>query len=127
MQDSGGVMTTESPDAGLIIDFAQLAIVDCPCGTTRRALVDRPESPVSIHRTDIAIDAKTHYHKKQTEVYYILECNSDAAMELNGQLRPIRPGMSVYIPPGVRHRAVGEMKVLVISVPRFNPADEWFD
>ena len=47
--------------------------------------------------------------------------------ELDGDLIPVHPGMSVLIRPGCRHRAVGRMTVLVISMPKFDPADEWFD
>lgn len=110
-----------------MVDFDAIELADCPCGVTRRALTDLSQSPLSIHRTDISLDARTHYHKFQTEVYYILECTDDAQIELDGQFHELRPGMAVYIPPGTRHRAVGQMKVLVISTPRFDPADEWFD
>jgi hypothetical protein len=48
-------------------------------------------------------------------------------MQLDDQLVPLAPGQAVLIPPGVRHRAIGRMKVLVIVFPKFDPADEWFD
>jgi hypothetical protein len=31
------------------------------------------------------------------------------------------------IKPGCRHRAVGDLRILNIPVPAFDPADEWFD
>jgi hypothetical protein len=31
------------------------------------------------------------------------------------------------IPPGVRHRALGRMRVLIVVLPKFDPEDEWFD
>jgi hypothetical protein len=40
---------------------------------------------------------------------------------------PLAPGRLVLIRPGVRHRAIGPMKVLVVVHPKFDPADEWFD
>ncbi|MFO0845247.1 MAG: hypothetical protein U0797_23170 [Gemmataceae bacterium] len=40
---------------------------------------------------------------------------------------PVRPGSAVMIPPGVRHRAVGRMKILNVVAPPFDPADEWFE
>ena len=52
---------------------------------------------------------------------------ADAAMELDGERIPVRPGMCVLIRPGTRHRAVGRMKVLIIALPKFDPHDEWFD
>lgn len=110
-----------------IVDFAELAPVDCPCGTARRAFADAAEFPCTIHRTDISADARVHYHKRLTEVYYILQCDADAEIELDGQRVPIAEGMCVMIRPLVRHRAIGRMQVLVIVYPKFDPADEWFD
>jgi mannose-6-phosphate isomerase-like protein (cupin superfamily) len=83
--------------------------------------------PASVHRTEISTDAKLHYHKRLTEVYYVLECEPDARLELDGALVPVRSGSCVLIRPGVRHRAVGRMNVLIFVVPRFDPQDEWFD
>ena len=67
------------------------------------------------------------YHKQLTETYYVLECGADARMQLDDEIIPVKPGMCVMIPPGVRHRAIGEMKVLIVVLPKFDPADEWFD
>jgi mannose-6-phosphate isomerase-like protein (cupin superfamily) len=108
-----------------VADFDAIAPVPCPCGAARRAFLDVPGSPLSLHRTDISLDARPHFHKRLTEVYYVLECDAGAALELDGERVPVRPGMAVLIPPRVRHRAVGRMKVLVIASPRFDPADEW--
>jgi len=57
----------------------------------------------------------------------VLECGPEAEMELDGERVPLVPGRAVRIPPGVRHRAIGEMKVLVIVSPKFDASDEWFD
>jgi mannose-6-phosphate isomerase-like protein (cupin superfamily) len=110
-----------------IVDFALLAGVPCPCGTARRAFADVADFPATVHQTEISTDAVAHYHRRLTEVYYILECGADAQMQLDDQLVPLAPGQAVLIPPGVRHRAIGRMKVLVIVFPKFDPADEWFD
>jgi len=110
-----------------VVDFAQLPGVACPCGTARRAFADVPAFPGTVHVTDISADARTHYHRRLTETYYILECGGGAAMALDGERVPVRPGVCVLILPGVRHRAVGPMKVLIVVFPKFDPADEWFD
>jgi mannose-6-phosphate isomerase-like protein (cupin superfamily) len=110
-----------------LADLTQIAPVPCPCGQARRAFTDVADFPATVHRTDISADAKLHYHREHTETYYFLECAADAQMELDGDLIPVHPGMSVLIRPGCRHRAVGRMTVLVISMPKFDPADEWFD
>ncbi|HWL09080.1 MAG TPA: cupin domain-containing protein [Planctomicrobium sp.] len=110
-----------------IVDFQEIPGVPCPCGTARRAFVDRADYPATIHQTIITEQAETHYHKVQTEVYYILECEPDAKMELNGTLFPIRSGQCILIPPETRHRGVGKMTILNIVLPKFDPADEHFD
>lgn len=110
-----------------VADFGLIPGVPCPCGTARRAFAEVPEAPGTIHLTEITSDAKTHYHKTLTETYYFLECGPEAQMILDDETIDVHPGMCVVIPPGVRHRAVGEMKILNIVFPKFDPADEWFD
>lgn len=122
-------MANAEVDVGkcVVADFREIQPTRCPCGQARRAFADVPGAPMTVHQVEISIDAKTHYHKKQTEVYYFLECDDDAEMEIDGQRIPVRQGMSVYIPPGTRHRAVGKMKILNLVIPKFDPEDEWFD
>jgi mannose-6-phosphate isomerase-like protein (cupin superfamily) len=110
-----------------VADFATIPGVPCPCGIARRAFADVTAFPGTIHVTEIATDATLHYHRRLTETYYILECGDDARMQLDDDLIPLRPGVCVLIPPGVRHRAVGRMKVLIVVLPKFDPEDEWVD
>lgn len=110
-----------------VLDLTTLPGVACPCGTARRGFADRDDFPGTIHLTTIERSAQTHYHAEHTEVYVILECEPDAAIELDGQIHPVRPKMSVLIPPGTRHRAIGEMEVLIVCLPKFDSADEYFD
>src|SRR5436305_4611707 len=111
----------------VVADLGSIGPVRCPCGWARRAFVDVAGAPASLHRVDVEGDARAHYHKGHTEIYYVLECGPDAAVELDGERVPVRPGSVVLIPPGVRHRAAGAMRILNIVVPPFDPADEWFD
>jgi len=104
-----------------------LPAVPCPCGVARRAFAEREEFPGTVHLTQISHDASEHYHKDHTEVYVILECGDGAAIELDGQPHPVRPQTAILIPPGVRHRACGQMTVLILCTPNFDPADEHFD
>jgi mannose-6-phosphate isomerase-like protein (cupin superfamily) len=110
-----------------VVDFANLAGVPCPCGTARRAFAQVADFPGTVHVTDISADAELHYHKRLTETYYVLECEPTAQMQLNDQVIDLRPGMCVLIRPGTRHRAIGNMRVLIIVLPKFDPQDEWFD
>lgn len=110
-----------------VVDFADVKGVPCPCGTARRAFYEVKHFPGTVHVTDISEDAALHYHQRLTETYYFLECGPDARMQLDDDLLPVKPGMCILIPPGVRHRAVGKMKVLILVLPKFDPSDELFD
>ena len=110
-----------------IAELPQLPGVQCPCGTSRRAFLEVDDSATSVHLVYVSTDAKAHYHKRLTEIYYILECGPDARLELDGELLSVQSGTCVMIRPGTRHRAVGKMTLLNIVSPRFDPADEWFD
>ena len=110
-----------------VVDFAQISGVSCPCGTARRAFAEVAEFPGTIHVTEIAVDARLHYHRRLTETYYVIDCGDEAQMQLDDDLIPLQPGVCVMIPPGVRHRAVGRMRVLIVVLPKFDPEDEWFD
>jgi mannose-6-phosphate isomerase-like protein (cupin superfamily) len=120
------MLQTESK-AYRIADFATIPGVPCPCGTARRAFGDVADYPGTIHVTEIALDARVHYHRRLTETYYFLECGPDAMMQLDDERIPVKPGLCIMIPPGVRHRAIGTMKVLIVVLPKFDPEDEWFD
>lgn len=109
------------------VDFTRLAGEPCPCGVTRRGFLDAADYPASIHRVEISENARLHYHRKLTETYYILECEEGAALQLDAEVLPLHAGMCVLIRPGVRHRAIGRMTVLNVVLPKFDPADEWFD
>ncbi len=108
-----------------IVDFAQVPGVPCPCGTARRGLADVADFPGTIHVTEISEHAELHYHQRLTETYFFLECEADAQMQLDDERLPVRPGMCIMIRPGTRHRALGRMKVLIVVLPKFDPADEF--
>ena len=109
----------------LIEQLDEIESTQCPCGTAKRAFVS-PDNPVAtIHMVDISKNSRAHYHKKLTEIYLVLD--GDGHMELDGELVPVKPMTSIFIKPGCRHRAVGQMRIVNIPVPAFDPEDEWFD
>jgi mannose-6-phosphate isomerase-like protein (cupin superfamily) len=103
----------------------ELQSVACPCGEARRAFVGESDGVASLHITDISAEARTHYHKRLTEIYYILE--GEGEMELDGDRHAVRPGDAILIKPLCRHRAIGKLRALIVPVRAFDPADEWFD
>ena len=109
----------------LVAQLDALPPVPCPCGSARRAFAGAGGQVASVHVVDIQRDARTHYHRRMTEIYVVLA--GEGQIELDGQLFPVKPMTAICIQPGCRHRAVGSLRLLNIPIPAFDPADEWFD
>ena len=75
------------------------------------------------HAVDID-GARLHYHKRSTELYYVLD--GSGSVMLNGVEHPVRKGSLVHIPPLVVHGARGRMRVLVVGIPDI-AEDDYFD
>lgn len=56
-----------------------------------------------VHAVDID-GAREHYHKRATELYYVLE--GEGVVVLDGEEHPVRKGSLVHIPPGMGQGAV---------------------
>lgn len=108
-----------------ISQLQDLEAGECPCGITRRAFANSLTGPASVHLVQIQKDARTHYHRRLTEIYLVLE--GEGSIELDGETVRLKPLTAVLIEPGCRHRAVGNLTIVNISIPAFDPADEWFD
>jgi quercetin dioxygenase-like cupin family protein len=111
--------------APAVVQLDELPPRPCPCGTARRAFAGDPAAPASVHLVDVHAAAAVHHHRRQTETYVVLE--GEGVVELDGVPHPVRPLSVVRIPPGVRHRAVGRLRLLNLVVPSFDPADEFVD
>jgi len=102
-----------------------LHAIKCPCGFSRRGL-QRPENDVAtLHVVEISEDAREHYHKSMSEIYFVLEGTGEIL--LDGQSYPVKPGSAILIGPGTRHKAKGKLKVIVVVIPPFDPRDEFFE
>ena len=109
----------------LVADFEKIEATPCPCGLSKRAFVHEGNQVASMHVVEISKDSRPHFHKKMTEIYYVLE--GEGKLEIDGDVVALKPGVSVLTPPGKLHRAVGELKILNVPVPAFDPEDEWFE
>ncbi len=97
----------------------------CPCGEAFR-IVGAPDGiPASFHVVKIKQESERHYHKKLTEIYYCLE--GTGTIELNQERLPLRPGIVVAIKPGTVHRAVGDLTIINVVIPPFDPDDEYLE
>lgn len=64
----------------------------------------------------------THAHQVQEQVYYVLE--GQAVMELDGKRRVVRPGTTVFIPPGVEHAIYNTGTVDLVFFVVTSPPDD---
>ena len=87
--------------------------------------MDDNDHIASVHLLEVHRDARTHYHKRLTEIYYILEGTGE--MELDGKQQKVQAGDAILIKPYCRHRAIGKLRVVVVPIPVFDPTDEYFD
>lgn len=108
-----------------IAQLDALPAVECPCGLARRAFGEVPGAEASVHLVDIKRDAETHHHQRTTEIYVVLE--GEGELELDGERVPVKPLTAIYIRPGCRHRAVGQLRLLNIPIPPFDPSDEYLE
>jgi mannose-6-phosphate isomerase-like protein (cupin superfamily) len=111
--------TQRSTDRGpvLIRHEGQTARERSACGWRDR-LISREDLPLSpaawVHAVDID-GARLHYHKRATELYYVLE--GSGSVILDGVEHPVAKGSLIHIPPGVVHGARGRVRVLVVGIP----------
>lgn len=95
----------------------------CPCGQARRAFQLPWNQLASVHLVEISKDSRAHYHKIMTEIYVVIE--GTGYIELDGELIPVKPMSTIMIRPGCVHRAIGNLKIINIPMPPFDPADEY--
>ena len=64
-----------------------------------------------------------HTHEVEEQIYYILE--GEGIMELDGDKKIVRPGLTIFIPPQVRHALYNtgtkDLTFLVVSSPPLKP------
>jgi mannose-6-phosphate isomerase-like protein (cupin superfamily) len=96
------------------------------CGWRDRLISceDAPSHPAAwAHAVDID-GARPHYHKRSTELYYVLE--GSGTVTLDGVEHAVTKGSLVHIPPLVVHSAAGRVRVLVIGIPDI-AEDDYFE
>jgi mannose-6-phosphate isomerase-like protein (cupin superfamily) len=120
--------TAANPDEarGLLVRHeGQVPRERSACGWRDR-LISREDAHLPaaawVHAVDID-GAKPHYHKRSTELYYVLE--GSGSVLLDGREQPVSRGSLIQIPPGVVHGARGRMRVLVVGIPAIADDDDF--
>jgi mannose-6-phosphate isomerase-like protein (cupin superfamily) len=120
---SMGADTFMSEPKIAIAQLDEISPVPCPCGQARRAFNEPWNSLATVHLTDISKDSRRHFHKRMTEIYIVLE--GEGYLEADGVKYPLKPLTAVMIRPGCVHRAVGNLRIINVPMPPFDPADEF--
>lgn len=103
-------------------------------GSTIRSLLDLSVAPVrhqSLAEATIEAGAGTvrHHHRVSEELYYLIE--GEGTMELDGEVRPVRTGDAILIPPGAWHRITaspaGPVRLLCCCAPPYSQKDTYFE
>ena len=84
------------------------------CGQIRPLIEASDEAAAEVHQVEID-HAKLHYHKQTDEVYYVI--NGRGTMTLDDDTVELHPGVVVYVPRGVKHKADGKLTVLLVCIP----------
>ena len=85
------------------------------CGEIRCLIEESDGAAGEVHHVEIQ-DAKLHYHERTDEFYYVID--GQGTMILDEAEIELHTGVVVYIPRGVKHKAMGNLKVLTVCIPR---------
>ncbi|MBX7255299.1 MAG: cupin domain-containing protein [Candidatus Hydrogenedentes bacterium] len=93
------------------------------CGFRRRLFKKDDGVPVSVTHLSIH-DAREHWHEHTHEYYYVL--HGSGILFIDGEPVQVEAGDCVWIKPGARHYAQGELESLIIASPAYDVADTHF-
>jgi len=85
------------------------------CGQIRPLIEEQDQAAAEVHHVEID-HAKLHYHSRTDEVYYVID--GTGTMVLDDEEIELHKGVVVYVPRGVRHKAIGKLTVLTVCIPR---------
>lgn len=84
------------------------------CGEIRCLIEEKDGAAAEVHHVRIH-DAKLHYHARTDEIYHVI--SGQGTMLLDGEEIELHTGVVVYVPRGVKHKASGDLTVLVVCIP----------
>ena len=85
------------------------------CGQIRPLVEERDGAAAEVHMVEID-HAKLHFHARTDEFYYVIA--GTGTMQLDDEQIELHPGVVVYVPRGVKHKAIGKLTVLTVCIPR---------
>jgi mannose-6-phosphate isomerase-like protein (cupin superfamily) len=109
----------------MVAHINHINVETCSCGYVQRAFIIPENQTASLHLLDVTDDDKIHYNKEHTEIYLVL--SGDGYVEAGGNLIPLKPETAILIKPCCCHRAGGRMRIANVSIPTYDPKNEYFD
>jgi mannose-6-phosphate isomerase-like protein (cupin superfamily) len=85
------------------------------CGQIRCLIEERDQAAAEVHYVEIE-NAKLHFHERTDEIYYVID--GEGTMVLDDETIELHKGVVVYVPRGIKHKAIGRLTVLTICIPR---------
>ena len=85
------------------------------CGQIRCLVEEKDGAAAEVHHVEIH-DAKLHYHERTDEFYYVID--GQGTMQLDDEVIELHKGVVVYVQRGVKHKAIGNLTVLTVCIPR---------
>jgi len=96
------------------------------CGLMRKLTDAKDYKDMDFVHVTIKDSTKKHYHKKLTEVYYVLKGSID--VEIDGEIEHLEKGQMIMIFPGTNHKAwktsKDDAELLVVCCPPWTEKDE---
>jgi len=96
------------------------------CGTMRNLTNSEDFQGMDFCHVIISDKTKEHYHKKLTEVYYVLK--GSIAVEIDGKIENLEQDSLIMIFPNTNHKALKtseeDAEILVICCPPWSKEDE---
>src|SRR4051794_13964323 len=96
-------------------DPAEVAPWAETCGQIRPLIEEGDGAAAEVHHVEID-HAKLHYHASTDEIYYVID--GEGTMVLDDEVIELHKGVVVYVPRGVKHKAVGRLTVLAVCISR---------
>jgi mannose-6-phosphate isomerase-like protein (cupin superfamily) len=115
-----------------VLNLASQAPFTTKDGSTIRSILDRSNAPVekqSLAEAWLPAGSATqrHFHRLAEEFYLILE--GSGQMEIDGEIRDIKPGDAILIPAGAWHTitAAEALRFLCCCAPPYSHEDTYFE
>jgi mannose-6-phosphate isomerase-like protein (cupin superfamily) len=108
-------MTTANTTKCLRRDPAEVQPWAETCGQIRPLIEEADGAAAEVHHVEID-HAKLHFHARTDEFYYVID--GVGTMVLDDETIELHRGVVVYVPRGVKHKAIGKLTVLTVCIPR---------